>query len=512
MSERMAIIGKIYRGMGRLIDRGFVEIHGERIVRVGRVDYLDDFRGQKIEFGRGLILPGFVDSHIHLCAFALSLTRIDLSIAQSLEDALDMIKARAAELGKGKWVLGRGWDKQRWGLERFPDRWVLDRVTPLNPVALDSHDGHLLWVNSLALREAGLLENLPKIEGGEIEIDAKGFPTGILKEKAVTVVKKVIGTEDEDFLIGAIDAASKKLVSMGITFVHTIESQEYQRILDLAIQQGAIPFELYRMQEVASPDDLLSLSPRARCVKIYADGALGSQTASMFEPYCGQPHNRGIIATSKDEIRLIALKAAARGLGVAVHAIGDRANSDVLDAFAEVRKEFPQALLRIEHAQILRDCDFRRFAELGVIASMQPIHVVSDMDIATRYWGERCRTSYAWRSLKDAGVTISFGSDAPIESPDPIKGLHAALRRSKQEGKGMPSWYPEQCLSLAEAIDAYTMGGAIACGMSASIGSIDPGKKANLIAVSEDLFATKDPDILLEADVRWAMLAGIPVI
>lgn len=511
MNGRLAVVGKIYRGMGRLLKDGFIEVEGDLIKRVGKRDELDYFRGQKIEFGRGVILPGFMDSHIHLCAFSLSLVRLDLTNACSLENALEMIRTKAMEIGMGKWVVGRGWDKQRWGLEGFPDRWILDKVSPSNPVAIDSHDGHLLWVNSLALREAGLLESIPEIDGGEIETDANGCPTGILKEKAVSLVKKLIPTEESEFLLDAIEVAERKLLGLGITCVHTIESPEYGVILDSAVKKGVVPLEIYRMQEVGCCDDLRDLPSTVKCVKIYADGALGSQTASMFEPYCGQPNNRGIIATSSEQIKAIGLKAAQLGLAVAVHAIGDRANRDVLDAFAVIRKEVPQALLRIEHAQILRDVDFKRFAEIGVIASMQPIHAVSDMDVANLYWGSRCRTAYAWRSLKDAGVTIAFGSDAPIESPNPFKGLHAAVTRSKQDIRGTPSWHPEQCLSLSEAIDAYTIGGAVACGMSSILGSIDPGKKANLVVTSDDIFATPDPDLIIETTVKWAMVMGEPV-
>lgn len=503
---RTILIGKIYQGMGRLIERGFVEIQGNCIRKVGGIDQLEDPRAQAIDFANGLILPGFIDSHIHLTAYALSLSRVDLGEAQTLEDALEMIRTKALEIGKARWVLGRGWDKQRWGLARFPDRWMLDKVCDSNPVALDSHDGHLLWVNSLALQRAGLLSSIPRVEGGEIEIDDSGNPTGILKEKAVSLVKKILPAEDPTFLAESIKRACNRLVELGITCVHSIESKQYGNILDSVLDKASIPIDVFRIQEVESIGDLRDLPASVKCIKIYADGALSSQTASMFAPYCGQPGNLGIVSTPKQEIGRIAIEAARLGLGVAVHAIGDRANSDVLDAFGEVRKRFPKALLRIEHAQLVRQTDISRFGDLGVIASMQPIHAVADMDVASRYWGERCKTAYAWRSLKDGGAVLAFGSDAPIEDPDPLKGLHAAVKRSKQLGGGMP-WYPEQTLSLFEAIDAYTIGGATASEMSSQLGSIDPGKCANLIVVSDDILA--DPDSLAQTRVFAALCKGV---
>ncbi len=503
--NRKILVGKVYLGSGKLLSRGHVVIQDEKIVHVGLGDLSDEQDAEVIDLNGKLILPGLADCHLHLVAYALSRRRLDLSDVTSLEDALALIRKYVARLGSGEWLLGRGWDKQRLRLDHFPDRWMLDRVAPDNPVALDSHDGHLVWVNTAALARLGLTGKLPRIEGGRIETDARGVPKGIFMEKAVALVRHGIEAEQHEGILDAISDASQQLLRHGITSVHTIENHHQARYLDEAIRRGKLPLRLFRMEEVGSVADVENINPSTQCVKLYADGALGSQTAYMFEPYAGDPNNVGIKSTDRVTIEEIALAAARKGLAVAVHAIGDRANSEVLDAYEVVRKQFPLANLRMEHAQVLREADIERFARLEIIASMQPIHVVSDMDIAGRYWGQRCQFAYAWRSLYEAGVKLAFGSDAPIEEPDPLKGIHAAVTRRKPDGT-VP-WYPQQCLPVSQAIDCYTAGAALASSDAAS-GSITPGKRADLTVLQDDIVNSNDSDIVLQTSVRMTVVGG----
>ena len=506
MADRILLRGgKIYLGSGRLLQAGYIVIEDGWIAGIGEGNPPADSQAQVVDLTERLILPGVADSHLHLVAYALSRKRLDLSQVTSLEEALTLVGRHAADLPPGKWLLGRGWDKQRLGLDRFPDKSMLDQVAPRNPVALDSHDGHLIWVNSVALAKLGLSDSLPRIEGGRIETDAQGRPTGIFMEKAVGLVRRLIDREQASLVIEAISDACQHLLKLGITSLHTIEGHEHARYLDQALDLGKVPQRLFRLEEVSSVSDLGSLRSSSECIKLYADGALGSQTAYMFEAYEGQPQNLGIRATDKREIEAIALAAAAKGLAVAVHAIGDRANSEVLDAYTAVRSRFPDAILRIEHAQVLRQSDIKRFASLGIIASMQPIHVIADMGLASRLWGSRCRFAYAWRSLLEGDVPIAFGSDAPIEDPDPLKGIYAAVTRRKP---GSPQWYPEQCISLAQAIDCYTLGGALASGRDRQIGSIAVGKAADFTVLQDDILGCNDPGKVLETRVWMTIIGG----
>ncbi len=498
--------GAVYLGSGKFYHRGYVVIEGETIVGLGEGDFGKSGGCRVIDVSGGTILPGLADSHIHLVAYALSRLRLDLTQVASLDSALAMIRERVKGLKPGEWLLGRGWDKQRWKLEHFPTRWMLDRVAPSNPVALDSHDGHLVWINSAALRELGLEKELPQVEGGKIEIDSQGRPTGIFMEKAVSLVRSKINYEDLERCVNAIRDACDHLASLGLTCVHTIEGKELSRLLDIALREGKVGLHLFRMQEIGSIGEMDEISPSTQGIKLYADGALGSQTAYMFEAYKGQPENFGIRASEKEEIEEMAMAAAGRGLGVAVHAIGDRANSEVLDAYEKVRAKYPGANLRIEHAQVLCQADVKRFATLGIVASMQPIHAVSDMDVASRYWGERCKHAYAWRDLLEAGTILAFGSDAPIEDPDPLKGIHAAVTRARPGEK--LSWYPEQCLSIGEAIDCYTKGASIAAGCYDRRGSIAVGKQADLTVLSSDILGNPDSDVISQTKVRMTIIGG----
>ncbi len=510
--KKALLNASVYVSGGDVIEKGFVTWEGSRIEQVGAMSAFvrgPDIEAEDLE-GR-LILPGLVDCHIHLVGYALALRRIDLSPTRSVDEALDMIGACSGRLRKGEWLRGRGWDKQHWGLDCFPDRALLDRVTPDNPTALSSRDGHLVWVNSAALIALDLDRAGIEVEGGEVEQDGTGKPTGIFKEKAAGLVLSRLDRPDPERAVPAISDACRNLLSLGITGVHTSENAGSNEALDHAISQGMIGLHTVRMLEVGEPQDIEKASGMAGVthIKILIDGALGSQTASMLEPYCGQPDNLGIVAVPKAELRELVGRSVEAGFSVAVHAIGDRANMEVLDVFEEVRGTDPgrHAVLRVEHAQVLRPEDIARFGRLGVVASMQPIHLLGDTTVARRYWGSRSRYAYAFRSILDTGGTLAFGSDAPIEDPDPIKGIHAAVTRRSHLTHGAMPWNAAECITVAEAIDAYSAGAALASGTEMETGRIRHGMRADLTVLDRDITSV-DTDSLPDAKAILTVVNG----
>ena len=509
MAKRAILNASIYLGGGEVIPRGFVIWDGSIIGGVGDASVFPGGSDVEVEdLPRMLVLPGLVDSHMHLVGYALGLKRINLAGTRSVEEALEYITIFVTQLRKGEWLRGRGWDKQRWGLEGFPDRSLLDRVTPDNPAVLSSRDGHLVWVNSRGLAHLGLDRGGIEVEGGEVETNPAGRPTGIFKEKAADLVLRQVGQAGEVDAGPAIRDACRILLAMGITGVHTSENPRSIALLDHAAGAGLIPFKTVRMLEIAEVDDIERASgiPGITHIKILADGALGSQTAAMLEPYCGQPDNYGIMAVPKPRLLALAERAVGAGFSLAVHAIGDKANRDVLDVFEQVRATGPgrKAVLRVEHAQVLRPEDVARFGKLGVIASVQPIHLVAE-----RYWGARSRYAYAFRSILDTGGRLAFGSDAPIEDPDPRLGIHAAVTRADRVVRCPTPWYPEERITVFEAIDAYTAGAALAAGTPRAAGMISPGMPADLTVLDRDIMGP-DPDTILDAQVVLTVTKGEP--
>jgi len=516
-SARAFINGVVYLGAGETIDRGFVVFRGDTIEEVGPSSaFVKRSDMDIIDLDGNLLLPGLVDCHLHLVPYSVILTGLDLADTCTLKEGLDRIRARVADLPRGAWLDGRGWDKQRWGLEGFPNRTDLDEVAPDNPVALHSRDGHLMWVNSLVIEKFALEKLVGHVEGGEIEVDADGRPTGILKEKAGLCVSRQYSEEEEAHAVRAVKGGCEQLALLGLTGVHTVIDADDARVLDTASEAGTLTLNCTRMWEVNNLADIEPLEPgtSAPFIKIFADGALGSQSASMLEPYCGRPDNTGIVATSRSDLEGMVFRSIEKGFSLAIHAIGDRANKDVLDVYEEARRRYPdsRAILRVEHAQVLRDEDIPRFGALGVTASMQPIHLVADMDVADRYWGERSRNAYAFRAISGAGGAMAFGSDAPIETPDPLKGIHAAVTRRDPARPEHPAWYPDQCLTVAEVLDCYTLEAARAGGESGLAGTIRPGLRADFTVLDENILTIPDPDAILQTGVAMTVVRGKTIV
>lgn len=466
------------------------------------------------------VLPGLTDSHIHLTGFALGLQQVDLTGTSSREEMLVRVAARAAVTPAGEWILGRGWHQEEWPDRRFPTAADLDAVAPDHPVLLVAKSGHALVASTCALERAGITADTPDPPGGRIVRDEAGRPTGLFLEEAMRWVQQAVPAPDAAALARILPPALEHLARLGLTAVHDMGDlaalEAYQRLWEDGVPLPLrvvfyLPLEgldhARALRQRFSPgDDFLRIGG----VKVFADGALGPRTAAMLEPYIGEPENRGILSMEPEKLREVVRQVAEGGMALAVHAIGDRANRLVLDALEALPPENRARLRhRIEHVQLLHPDDGSRLAALGVVASMQPIHAVQDAPMADRYWGPaRCATAYAWRSLLDAGTVLAFGSDAPVESPNPFLGIHAAVTRSRQDGYGGPEgWVPAQRITVEEAVRAYTWGAAWAAGLEDRLGTLTPGKWADLVVLDRDIFAA-DPSLIPQTRVLATMVGG----
>lgn len=453
------------------------------------------------------VLPGFIDSHTHLLALAHDRAEENLSGTRSEAEAVERVRRRAEQTPAGQWIHGRHWDKSLWPGAAFPTRASLDAAVLDHPVALWSYDGHSLWVNTPALRRAGIGRETPDPIGGTIARDGAGEPTGMLFEYGATsLVESTYEEPDDEVDLALLRAVFADLRARGITSVHNIGPARsfrlMQRLRDLGELSPRVLFYLLRQSlpdashlglQAGFGDDAL----RFGGIKVFADGALSSQTAAMFEPFEGQPDNRGLLTSSDAEVEALATAAANGGIGVAIHAIGDRAVHAALDGIERTLQSRasasapggPPLRFRLEHVQLATPEDIARMARLGVVASVQPFHAVADRDKAERYWGARARRAYAYRALRDAGIPLALGSDVPVDTFDPFRILHAAVTRRDDRAPDRPAWLPEQALTLAEALHGYTLGAAYAGGQEAHQGSIAPGKLADFVVLGEDLFA-----------------------
>jgi predicted amidohydrolase YtcJ len=464
-----------------------------------------------------VIIPGLVDSHLHLEQYALSLQKVDCETATRAE-CLQRVAASVAQAPPGAWVLGHGWNQNRWP-EGFGDPRDLDAIAPHNPVYLTAKSLHAGWANALALHKAGISAGAPDPQGGRFGRDVAGRPNGLLFESAMNSINLAIPAPTKDDLVDAVRGAQSNLWRMGLTGVHDFD----RRSCFAALQKLRQAREL-RLRVVKSiPLDDLSHAValglhtgfgdellRIGNVKAFADGALGPRTAAMLQPYEGEPANRGMLLLDSEQLFESSRLAAENGLAMAVHAIGDRANHEVLNAFAQLQAlpGIDHSLRhRIEHVQLLHPDDAGRLAQLGIIASMQPIHATSDMFMADRFWGERAKLSYAWKTQLKYGAALAFGSDAPVESPNPFWGIHAAVTRQQEDGPASRAWYPEQRLSISEALQAYTIGAAYAAGREHEQGRLSPGFLADLVVLDTNPF-TCPPESLRNIQPLATMVGG----
>ncbi|MBI3742189.1 MAG: amidohydrolase, partial [Chloroflexi bacterium] len=408
----------------------------------GRVAAFDDdaralksARTETIDLRERIVIPGLVDSHIHFTGYAMGVARVQLDGARSVEEAVARVAARAQNVKPGEWIFGMGWNQMDWRVPQFPNKNSLDAVAPNNPVVLDRKDGHSVWVNSAALRAANITRATRDPDGGVIDRDASGEPTGLLREKAQDLVSSSLGFEADYVAENDLLAAIKTAHRFGLTGIHNIEGASALRAFQNVRAQNKLTLRVLHMIPAANLENAIAVGLqsgfgdewlRIGGVKIFADGSLGSQTAWMLEPFEGTRDQRGVSVTPKTEMERLARAAARAKLMVAIHAIGDRANRDALDVFEKLRGENLSENFRIEHVQHLHPADLPRFRALNVIAAMQPIHQTSDYQMADQLIGARGRWTYAFKSLLNAGATLAFGSDCPVETLDPLVGIHAA--------------------------------------------------------------------------------------
>jgi|WetSurMetagenome_2_1015567.scaffolds.fasta_scaffold21290_4 predicted amidohydrolase YtcJ len=464
------------------------------------------------------VIPGLIDAHLHAEWTALGLKNIDAE-APTLDELLRRVEERVKITPKGAWLRGHGWNQNVWG-GNFPSKADLDRVAPEHPVYLTAKSGHAAWANSLALKITGTTSSTPNPVSGEMLREANGDPSGIFLEDAMNLVGKFIPEPTAQQVADAMRDALPLFHHVGLAGVHDFDGVRALQAWQILNERGELNFRVSKTIPVTLQEHAIALGIRSgfgddrlriNSVKTFADGALGPQTALMIDPYEGSTTgNRGISTCDKEEMFEHVRQASAAGLSSTIHAIGDKANHDVLDVFAMVRQEerTPRLRHRIEHVQLLHSGDFKRLAQLNVIASMQPMHATSDMLIADRYWGKRSAGAYAWRTQLNAGAMLAFGSDSPVESFNPFLGIHAAVTRRRTDGSPSPDgWYPEQRLTVTEAVHGFTLGAAYASYEETRKGSLTPGKLADLIVLDRDIFSI-DPMAIAETQVLATMIDG----
>ena len=494
--------------------------HG-RVVAVGEADEIrSEFdRGQKQDMGGKVILPGLTDAHLHLQTYALSLQKIDCE-TDTLDECLRRVAERVHSAQPGEWILGHGWNQNLWA--GWPSYKDLDKIAPDNPVYLTAKSLHAGWANSPALKLAGITSASPDPENGQFQRDEHGQLTGILLESAMKLVEEAIPEPPVETIAKAIEDVQPTFWRVGLTGVHDFDLRACFMALQQLHAQGRLKLRVTKSIPLEELDHAVELGLRTGfgddwlrigSVKGFMDGALGTRTAAMFQPYLNEPENRGILNMDAEELFEAGRQAAEVGLSMAVHALGDRANHEVLDAYEQLRRferdrNLPPLRHRIEHVQLVHPDDASRLADLGVIASMQPTHATSDMEMADQYWGERAALSCAWDTQLQHGAQLAFGSDAPVEPPNPFMGIHAAVTRQRADGSpGPEGWYPEQRLSMQQAIEGFTLGPAYAAGMETRLGKLVPGYLADLIVLEQDPFVVPPSD-LLEMQSSATMVGG----
>jgi predicted amidohydrolase YtcJ len=499
---------------------------GDRIVAVGSAGEVDTWHGPqtKVLDAQGkLLLPGFNDAHVHFMDGGDHLQAVQLKDAASPEEFARKIGERAKTTAKGEWIIGGDWDEQKWSPPNLPVKELIDPVTPDTPVWVNRYDGHESLANSVTLRLAGITAKTADPAGGEIVRDAQGNPTGVLKDAAQDLVNKVMPPMTPAHRMRAIHQAMDHAASLGVTSVQDM-NPSYDDVKAYAElqEQGGLTVRIYAAPMETTWKDQARIGIRHAfgtsflrmgAVKGYADGSLGSETAYFFDPYTDAPNTHGLLSDEMHPVTAMQQRlrgADAAGLQLCVHAIGDRAISMTLDMFAQIEKTNGKRdrRWRIEHSQHLAAKDFARYAKLGVIASVQPYHAIDDGRWAESRIGlDRIKRTYAFRTLLDNGVRLAFGTDWFVAPLSPMWSVYAAVTRATLDGKTPSGWVPEQKLTVTEAIEAYTMGSAYAEFQEKEKGSITPGKLADFVVLSDDIFKIP-PAAIKNVKVEATYLGG----
>lgn len=521
--------GKVFTADENFSVAEAVAVDGERIVAVGSTrDLRNQFQAaREIDLRGKLVTPGFNDAHVHFFRGALAMLTVNLLDAKSLAEAQSRVAEKVKTVKPNEWIIGRGWDHTVWK-QNFPNKKDLDRIAPNNPVFLVRVDGHVGWVNSAALKAANVTRDTPNPAGGEIEKDAQGEPTGILKETAQGLVFSLVPQPTAEQNQTAMEMALDMARRLGITSIQDNSGYETTKIYREFLKADKLTVRVAEWQDFEDSIEKLKAQRaefasfkddpnrlKLTALKGYVDGTLGSKTAAMLAPFSDDPHNSGIPRRSQEELTKMIVERAKEGWQIALHAIGDKANRMALTGFAATIKDSfytpssnvdssgtdrPNRLAsrhRIEHAQVVNPNDFKGFAELGIIASMQPSHAISDKRWAESRLGEyRVLGSYAWHLMKSYGVHVPFGTDFPVEIINPYRTLYAAVSRQDEAGDPAGGWQPQEKVTMEEAIRCHTYESAYAEFAEKEKGEIKAGMLADLIVHSKDLLTIPHKEIL----------------
>lgn len=496
--------GGIREYAGIVIEHGKVQklLEAGTAVPAGSGITIVDARGRTI-------LPGLIDAHGHMLGLGQLQLQVDLRGSSSTKEAVDRVRTFAKANPNDRWIIGNGWNQVLWTGKQFPTAAALEGATSGRPAMLSRVDGHAIWVNREALKIAGITRATQDPPGGQIVRDASGEPTGVFVDAASALIEKHVPAPTDQEIERTLSAAMKSVAALGLTGAHDagIDARQYAAYQSLGKKQQ-LSIRIYAMladSEAARATIAKGIQPaqfddrlQMRSVKAWVDGALGSRGATMIQDYSDEPHHRGLALYTPAQIGELASLTAKHGWQLNIHAIGDAGNRLTLDTFEQRLTAAQRQSLRprIEHAQVIALEDIPRFAKLNVIASIQPTHATSDMNMAEdRVGPQRIKGAYAWRSLLDAGVRLAGGSDFPVELPNPFFGLHAAVTRQDRDGHPPGGWYGDQKLTRAEALRLFTIDAAYAAFMEQSVGSLEPGKWADFIIIDRDYFKVPESEI-----------------
>jgi len=506
--------GDIWIGDDNAVGPQAVAIAGGKIVSLGTSDEIASYRGpntQVIDLKGAFAMPGFIDNHTHFVEGGFSLLGISLREAKDEAEFARLIGDKAREIPKGAWITGGNWDHESWPMQRLPTRQLIDPVTPQTPVFVDRLDGHMALANTFVLKLAKITRDTADPPGGQIVRDGKGEPTGLLRDAAMDLVTRLIPEPSHSERVQAGLAAVKEAARLGITSVNAMCSRDDVALFHELLKDGNLTVRIYAFTPLPELDDPKAERPargavgdfvRVGGVKGFMDGSLGSTTAWFYEPYLDEPRSTGLPAAMwfpVGNMKRLVQKADQAGLHIAVHAIGDRANQEILDIYDSIEKSAGTRKdwrFRIEHAQHLAPQSIERFQKLGVIASMQPYHLIDDGRWAAKRIGpERLKTTYAFRSLLEKGATLTFGSDWPVAPLNPLLGVYAAVTRRTLDGKHPDGWIPEQKISVEQALACYTKSNAYAMFAQDTVGVLRPGHLADVTILSDSPFKTDPANI-----------------
>ena len=519
-ADTIFINGRVYVQKGRF--ETAMAVAGDKVLAVGddaTVRALASKTTRIVDLQGRLVTPGFNDAHVHFIDGGFGLLSVDLRDTKDEVDFAGRIGKHAASLPKGVWILNGNWDHERWKSQALPTKALIDNVTKDNPVAVNRLDGHMILANSPALRAAGIDRTTKDPFGGTIVRDARGEPTGILKDNAQDLLFRVLPDPTREMNVRAAKAALAHAASLGVTSVQDNSSIDALPTYQQIRAQGGLLTRINVWRPVGAMKSFIDAGVRSGlgddwirigAIKILSDGSMGAGTAAFFEPYTDEPTTSGLLLYPVEELNGKIDEADAAGFQLAVHAIGDRANALVLDAFERAAAARPRddRRFRIEHAQVVRRADLPRYAKLRVVASIQPSHCIDDMRWAPKRIGvERCKMAYNFKSFLDAGIPVAFGTDWYVEPLDPRIGLYAAVTRETVEGGPKDGFLPAERIPLDAAIDLYTRGSAHAEFADDRKGTLEPGKLADLAIFAADLFKL-DPKQILTTPVDLTMVGG----